>query len=444
VEKFICAQSSLRKQDQKVEHLIAQASHQLPANAAKLKRDQANWRAHRDAQVWNDSVNGYSSPGDDLRQMYRERRWYLRGLLTGSAENTPITRRLHDAMQSSSPFDRSHLFQTLYRHDASIHAPRKVRLQRPFNFDRFLNTLSLTPTPTLEKAFNRVESHEESDIYNSLWLPSVRIGAIYAVGGSANCAVSQWLHANSHHIAYPIPSPRFMQYKEHFCGVQLHLLSVAGQAVAVRADISDLNQVDMTMQSWSGKRWNPEQRLLVRFDHTLGAAQVVCRTGGHCAVWRDAAMAAAKRFDRAPEPGTLTSSSAKTGTAYARLLRLAKGAWHQATAAIPYANNSLTLAAGGYTRFGTDAIYFPTRVAGQVLLGRIGHTGHIDTMRNIGWIIGFWKFGGNRHRLLPVAGAVVPRQVGPYLDSASLPTDTSMPFINNLIHIPYHSYSLMR
>jgi hypothetical protein len=71
----------------------------------------------------------------------------------------------------------------------------------------------------------------------------------------------------------------------------------------------------------------------------------------------------------------------------------------------------------GYTNFADGSVWFPARMHGQLMLGRIGHGG-LAWRSNDNWYVGFWRWDGKS--LSPVIGVIVPVQRADFLLSANV------------------------
>ena len=90
---------------------------------------------------------------------------------------------------------------------------------------------------------------------------------------------------------------------------------------------------------------------------------------------------------------------------------------------LPFASHGIQFAT---PRFGPQppvgsfqpaSTFFPARLGGELVLGRIGH-GHIGWRQYSPWMVGFWRWKAGK--LVPMAGVDVDRQNGKVLFAARM------------------------
>ena len=72
---------------------------------------------------------------------------------------------------------------------------------------------------------------------------------------------------------------------------------------------------------------------------------------------------------------------------------------------------------GGMDGFAAESRFFPARLNGELLLGRIGHA-HVGWRESDDWLVGFWRLRGNQ--LEAVAGVPVGVVTGAILLSTPI------------------------
>lgn len=406
VQRFVCTDAPVRALDAEMAAVYADALRRNPARRAALERDQRNWLAERDDAAHTLLSQGLTtdSAGEALAHVYRGRIDFLRRVGEAAASESPLLAHLDRALPT---FDAGETdgFAAL----GARRAPRREYAQTE-------SVLAHVPGMPDDELLRKLASADNSMTHwrDPVWLDKAGIGGVYVVEGTAHCAY--WVMFQRRGVELrSIPAPGTLLGN---CNLEDGDLALIGERIAaVRATADTLTPTrTWQVQPWNDDgTWGEPVRWMARFDHVLRVGAATCATGVDCASARAAALDFATRYDREPLPSTLAdgSLSAAERASFARMRSLAESS--DIARELPQIGASTF---SGLDGFGVESSFFPARLGGDLVLGRIGH-GRIGWREAGGWLVGFWKLDGDD--LVPVAGVVVASDAGRFLVAGPVP-----------------------
>lgn len=329
--------------------------------------------------------------------------------------------------------------------------------QRTFDSpDKLIAALPAPPDAALRKALERYTGVAS---FTLVYFPSVHLGGIFNVEGTAECMYWDMFDVRAGaSVRSDLPSGG-----TGWCwNTQGHLALINGVAVAISETTGILSQeTDLEWRPWRGTKWGALRWVRIRFDRVLSPGFAGCASGVDCIAARQLALRYARLYDSRPLPSTLSHVAALTPGERSRFLHmvafaeglgtksgpiseaaLSEDEFQQRWAALraqsrrtgkihtrdvvmelPFANQGIRFAT---PRFGPEppvgifqsaSTFFPARLGGELVLGRIGH-GQIGWRQYSPWMVGFWRWNGGE--LVPMAGVDVDRQNGKVLFAARI------------------------
>ena len=404
VQRFVCNDPEVRALDAEMAAVYVDALQRNAARRELLEIDQRNWLAERDSWIFAllkhppISMSGLGG----LAQVYRDRIDFLRRAGEAASAESPLLARLD---QSLSTLDAGVVEDRL----SALGARRAPRYGTEL-IDSVLGRVPGDPEAGLQGEIDRLDRFNPHWM-EPVWLEQAGIGGVYRVEGTAHCTV--WLMFERHGTQLrSIPVPGTLSGNCNLENGDLALIGDHVVAVRVAADALTPTLV-WQVQPWNGDGgWGEPASVMARFDHVLSVAAATCALGVDCTSVRSMALDFARRYDREPLPSTLADPSlpASERAAYERLRALAASS--EVASKLPQID---TRVFSGLDGFGADSSFFPVRLGGEWVLGRIGH-GHIGWREAGGWLVGFWKLDGDD--LVPLAGVVVASDAGRFLIAA--------------------------
>jgi hypothetical protein len=282
----------------------------------------------------------------------------------------------------------------------------------------YVAALPAPPAPDLRDALKAANEDGSGSMWHpsGLWLREANLGSIYTDEGTMLC-IDHTMFSMADGVTKLIKTPEVLSGN---CWTTSGALAVLdGTTLAMRTSPATLHGLDVVVQTWQEGHWSKRSRLLIRYDASLDASSGYCQKED-CRAEVAVALGYARRFARRPLPISLQMvlSAADTKT-FARLRALAD-ADAEAVSVMPREEQKL-VAYGGYggmDGFASESVYFPARLNGELLLGRIGHP-HVGWREGDDWLVAFWRAKGDH--LEAVAGVPVGAGFGELLFAASMP-----------------------
>lgn len=415
VEKLICSDSKLNMLDAELGGIYAARLKAYATDAQALRRDQRNWLAERDDQIWSTLSEPVVAKDAklDLARIYRQRIGFLLGMvkIQPGAVQGSIWHALLDAMQSM-PAEADDVLRTVSKSSALVELPPEQ------HFDSVAALLAHLPgaasVATLAVLRKRLDTASGPQHPQTLvWLPQPGIGGSYALGGSADCATWTLLFGESGSLQL-IDTPKVLAGNCWNTTGYMAMINRLPVAISETQGIvtSDSN---VQWQLWRNRQWHAPQRLMVRFDRKLQSGASSCLASFDCAGVSQMALNWARRYDAKPLPGTLpdgNSLNSREQVRFRQMRALAQTA--DTVKQLPQIGKRVF---GGLDGYGKAAIYFPVHWHGKLLLGRIGH-GYIGWRESGSWLVGLWRL--DHQTLESVAGVVIERKSAGVLTAARL------------------------
>ncbi|MGH8126226.1 MAG: lysozyme inhibitor LprI family protein [Rhodanobacteraceae bacterium] len=421
VERAICASPKLSALDARLSVVYAALLALDPTQAAAVKRDEANWLGERDGEAAQERSGGGNW---QLIRMYQQRIAFLQAVdrehAEGAARMEPVERALLTALreQGDSPFyePKSDGPVDLLKSLQSSGITDLVSLPLRRSVPNARSAMALLPAPATPTFRNLVEQPSEYPVRTIVYFPCAGFGGILSFQGTASCRV--WLLFEKKRgltRGVPVPSELGKCQQENKTS---HLATIGGVPVAIGQTTSTFRRVELQWRRWEDGKWAAPVRLAIRFNDVLRAGRASCAPTGDCTAVSNEAMRAARLYDRKPQSSILMSLdqlSPAERAQFRKMKTLARSIHstftHISTVdSVPYNYNPV----GDFgDEFGASTGgYFPARIEGKLVLGRIGHrySGtaiYPDTVDQAVWLVGFWRWGGSR--LVPVGGLVVHR-----------------------------------
>ncbi|URL59019.1 hypothetical protein IM816_02565 [Luteibacter flocculans] len=405
IEKAICASPTVSALDGQLGEAFRAAVSNHPDKRDALTLDQRHWLADRDAAISNALRDHPGKPLAADVADYQGRIDFLRGLDTKAP---PPLDRVREALPRLPAGSRD-ILADLSKAGLPVAVATEVRIDEAKDFP-------FTPDAPLRKALEELDA---SSGYRKL--PGMPVSSIYSIGGTANCWTEAPFRLEGDH-AIAVDPPRAW---DSDC-MSLHgMARVGDDVIATVLSHPSVDETNLGVSRWEGKRFGPDAVLSLRFDHTLAVTGSACAPAqSPCDGFATAALAAATRYARSPVPGALDRSLQKTAKSrYADLLAAAQSTSGLATKGgvvrtLELPTFGSNLASGQMNMYGEDATFFPIDVQGETLLGLIGH-GHIGWRVNDDWLVSAWRLKAGK--LEAVASAYVTVQRGVLLLSSIVP-----------------------
>lgn len=436
IDGMICADARLSQLDSRLSATYATVLARDPAQAAALREDERGWLAERDDLAWRALSNPWEEGAPVARtrlaRLYRQRiafldgvdnpldergspatRRVISGALALPAGSGDVLRRFEDTGLISAP--RPHRFHTMQALQAALPAP---------------------PDPVLRAA---LQAHAAGARFRLSYLPRLRLGGVLE-SDADGC--DWWVPFRS--AANATGDVSFPRAEWWGCPARPGRFGAIGRYPAILTQFRGPGWSALQWWRWSGGDSGPVVRVEIRFAPALQLAQAACAAPWPCVALRNAALEAARRYDARPLPGTLDDTARldpRQRAAYHEMLTYAASsiqrlggrvaaAWfagegpylarvESAGHDVQRAEQLATAGLPGFGAagepdipgwFGADAAYFPAQVAGELLLGRIGHPRLGWRTRATAWMVGYWRWHDGA--LQPVAGFVVDRRDG--------------------------------
>lgn len=476
VEKTICADQGLSVLDSKLSAAYKTALARDSTQASSIKRDQSDWLGERDDTAWamlsqaGEAVNAVPT----LARLYKQRIVFLRNLDDPlDVRGSPVARTLLSASQALPP-GTSDVLATLWQQGLVV----LPLMHRAWSRDGVTDLLPAPPDSGLRESLDRIfygspvmhgsQVLQYGDI-GVAYLPSVGLGGIYEIGGTADCRTWTFFEVVGTRTHKIEGSPQSLRVG---CGaqVQSYPALMNGLPVVVAQITADdigyweggiaPQTTDLQWQRWLGDRWGAEVDVRVRFERVVRVKSGTCSPSLDCKAVRAIALTYARDFDQRPLPITVQQAATlSTGerAEFRKMLAAADSARGRYASLSASTQKSLSaslerhtgVTAGQVTKanhaldrvwvaeqrsetgsipcfgqpqcwlnddsFDDSAVYFPARIEGQLVLGEIGHGWTGATPFNghtVGseWLVGFWRWQNDK--LIPLAGFVVGRDSG--------------------------------
>jgi|GEM_PF-1349510 len=416
-ERAVCANAEISRLDEDLAHAYTRARAARADKADALVREQQNWIADRD-----DAVREYVSDDDSklrlngaLADLYRERIEFLGALAGNAVDTSAVVRAMQQALQKPAtpgPLHDAGFLGELADRGVRIALPKELKI----GAEGYLAALPAPPTAELRDALKQAKDESSMWRWDALLLREANLGSFFTNEGTLHC-VGHTLFAVADGATRLIRTPAVL---EGNCWTTDGALAVVdGTPLAMRTRPATVHGLDVLVQTWQdGKNWSKRSRLALRYDTSLDARIGYCRSDD-CRAEIAAALGYAKRFARRPLPVSLQADLTGADAAlFARMAAFAKD-HPDAVAVMPRENQKLKGYGGygGMDGFAAEARFFPARLHGELLLGRIGHA-HVGWRENDDWLVAFWRLRGDN--LEAVAGVPVGIVTGGLLLSTPL------------------------
>lgn len=400
VEKAICASPKVSALDGKLAEAYTAALKNHAGAADALKLDQRHWLASRD-----ETLAAYPSVSEaeaSVVAYYQARIDFLHGL------DAPAWPRPFDGLRSAVaklPPGEATLPADFAKGGADVVIAEDVRLDNASAFP-------YQPDAGIKDALKDLET---AGGYRKL--AGSPISSVWSIGGTAHC----WSEAPFRiqgKQAVEVGAPSV--WGDGDCMTVHGIARIGKQYVAYVVGDGSPDEVSLDAAAWNGKAFDPGQRLVLRFDHVLKTDASACAPGkGACDEFAKVAMAAATRYDRSPQKGTLDNAFAPYDkAAYAALLKAARAQGGPLEKDGQPPELPLLEDSGKMAGFSRDATVFPLVFRGETLLALIDH-GHVGWRDNNDWLVGTWRLQAGK--LEPAASAYISVTRGKLLLAAPVP-----------------------
>jgi uncharacterized protein len=416
-ERAICANAEISKLDEDLARAYTRARAARGAKRDALARDQQNWIADRDNDVREHVSDDDSKTrlNESLADLYRERIEFLGALAGDAVDASAVVRAMQQTLQKpavSGPLHDAGFLGPLADRGARIALPKELKI----GTDGYLASLPAPPTQELRDALKGAKDESSMWRWDALFLSEANLGSFYTNEGTLHC-VGHTLFFVADGATRLIKTPDVLEGNCWTTGGALAVFD--GTTLAMRLQPQTVHGLDVVVQTWQdGKKWSRRSRLALRYDTSLDARIGYCRSDD-CRPEIAAALGYAKRFAQRPLPVSLQASlSGADAALFARMSAFAKE-HPDAVAVMPREDQKLTGYGGygGMDGFAAEARFFPARLNGELLLGRIGHP-HVGWREDDDWLVAFWRLRGDQ--LEAVAGVPVGVVTGEILLSTPM------------------------
>jgi uncharacterized protein YecT (DUF1311 family) len=391
VEKGICADSRLRDLNQQMSTEYAAALTSSIVAKDVLKADQLQWIVERDilARFWQFPRDGSGDSGTAssfLALAYAARIGLLHSLVE---RRTPLEPAKTIAEALRPWYGRiigDDLMGVLSSHNSSIRLPARKYLSE---LDK--NTpLSTPPDRLLDKLHDEFQLNPGAIIMTVDVFSDSGYGAVWGVGPTPDCQDVIVFIRNSAGIEQPIPTPDILYDN---CGhVTGSIATISGKPVAIREEFHP-TEIELAFQAWQDGAWSMAGALRLRFAEKDAPVVAACGQK-RCAAVQLLADKLITRFRHHPVPGVLDIAlTPAEKQQFARMVQL-----NESGKLPKFAAHRPRL-----TGFARDAVDFPAKLNGQLVMGRIGHS-HFIWSDYDEWVVGFWSL--KKDELQPVGRAL--------------------------------------
>lgn len=398
VEKGICATPKVSAADGQLGEAFKAALAAHPELADALKLDQRHWLASRD-----ETLSAYPSVAKaqaSVVGLYNDRIAFLKGLDT---KPWPVP---FDALQAALPklpATGAIIPDDLAKVGAGITLAQDVQLQGGKGFP-------YAPDAKVAAALKELDSYAG---YRKL--EGSPVSSLWSMGGTAHCWTETPFRIDGKRaIAVPRPDA----WGDGDCMTNHGMARIGDHTIAFLVRGGSQDEAGLVAAAWNGKAFDHARMLVFRFDHALKVDASTCGTDkAACDDFAKVALAAATRYDRSPQKGTMDAAfPGYDKAAYAAVLKAAQAAGG------PLEKNGqppelplLDDAGGKMTGYSSDAQAFPLVFRGETLLGLIDH-GHVGWRVNDDWMVAAWRVKDGK--VVPAAAAYVSVNRGKLLLAA--------------------------
>lgn len=387
VEKAICAAPKVSAADGQLGDAFKAALKNHPDQADALKLDQRHWLASRDA-----ALSTYSSIKEaegSVLTLYQSRIDFLKGL---DATTWPKPYAALRPALAKLPASDTKVPADFAKTGVAITLSKDVQLADAAAFP-------WQPDASLREALKEMESYAG---YRKL--EGSPVSSLWSMGGTAHCwTETPFRIEGKQAIAVDAPAA----WSGGDCMTDHGMARIAGDVVAYVVGDGSADEVRFETSVWNGKAFAEDHMLVLRFDHALSIVASACApTKEACEDFAKVAMAAATRYDRSPQKGSLdTAFSPVDKAAFAAQLKAARAAngpldKDSESPELPLLDD----AGGRMTIYSHDAEPFPIVFRGETLLGLIDH-GHVGWRENNDWMVSAWRLKAGK--LEPAAAAYI-------------------------------------
>lgn len=409
-EHTICDDPALSSLDGQMMAAYTQALHRAGSDQDKLMRDQRNWLAERNEMAsrsfeYEDIERNYIKA---IGRLYQQRIDFLNHLFVLADQASPLLKAIALKLSTSAaPGDYNYkIGWKALGGDGSVF---EVPAEQAYTVGEIGKHIPVDDKAGLSDVVGSLPSASDTDRVTLALLPSAKFGGLYQVGGTLYC-VSWSLFTWQGKAIASIKTPQILNQN---CWTSSGVFAnFQGQLYAI-SDSVNLTSSDISVQPLAGSDWGAQHRLLVRYDYTLSRPTAYCDSSNKdCDALTALAVAYAKRYSRSRVVEILKSPlSAQEQTSFDAMLKAAPDEKKQVE--LPKFGATVT----GYPDFADGSVWFPVRVHGELMLGRIGHGG-LAWRSDDNWYVGFWRWDGKS--LSPVLGVIVPVQRTDFLLSANV------------------------
>lgn len=409
-EHTICDDPALSSLDDQMMAAYTRALHRAGSNQDRLMRDQRNWLAERNemASLYFDHESVRQENTKGIERFYQQRIDFLNHLFVTADQTSPLLKAVALKLSTSAApgdYDYKIGWKALGGDGSVFDMPA----EHAYTVGEVGKHIPVDNQAGLSDVIGSLPSASNDDRVTLALLPSAKFGGLYQVGGTLEC-VSWSLFTWQRQAIAPIKTPEILDQNcwtatGVFAGFQ-------GQLYAI-SDSVKLTSSDISVQLLTGSDWGAQSRLLVRYDYTLSKPIAYCDSSSKdCDVLTALADAYARRYSRSRVVEILNSPlSAEEQKSFDAMLKAAPDERTQVE--LPTFGATVV----GYTNFADGSVWFPTRMHGELMLGRIGHGG-LGWRSNDNWYVGFWHWDGKS--LSPVIGVIIPVQRADFLLSADV------------------------
>jgi hypothetical protein len=373
-------------------------------------RDQRNWLAERNemASLYFDHESVEQENTKGIERAYQQRIDFLNHLFASAGQTSPLLKAIALKLSTSAApgdYDYRIGWKALGGDGAVFDMPA----EHAYTVGEVGKYVPVDNQAGLSDVIGSLPSASDTDQVTLALLPSAKFGGLYQVGGTLEC-VSWSLFTWQWQAIAPIKTPPVLDQN---CWTASGVFaSFQGQLYAI-SDSVKLTSSDISVQPLAGSDWGTQSRLLARYDYTLSKPAAYCDSSNKdCDALTALADAYAKRYSRSRVVEALNSPLSKQEQAsFDAMLKAAPD--ERTQIALPKFGATIV----GYSDFADGSVWFPARMHGELMLGRIGHGG-LAWRSDDNWCVGFWRWDGKS--LSPIIGVIVPVQRADFLLSTNV------------------------